>query len=225
MTGDQPFVSKTNKLIIGNMNYSSWSFRPWIAMRQVGLGFEEQIVPLFSGGYKEELLRHSPAGQVPIFIHDNTTVWGSVAILEFLADLHPDKELRPVDISVRAHARSIVGEMHSGFTALRAAMPMNMRRTPSAIDYDNDVAADIVRVDEIWSDCRTKYRELGPFLFGAFTIADAMYAPVVSRLQVYQVPVSDVSATYMETMIALDSWQEWAQLAAKEPWTIERVEL
>lgn len=225
MTDETAFVQKTNKLIIGNMNYSSWSFRPWIAMRQFGLGFEEQVVPLFSEGYKEELLNHSPAGQVPIFIHDNKTVWGSVAILEFLAELHPDKNLWSTDIALRGHARSIIGEMHSGFGALRGAIPMNVRRTPSPIDYSEDVAEDIARVDNIWSDCRNRYHEIGPFLFGDFTIADAMYAPVVSRFHVYQLPVSDTSAAYMETMMAQESWQEWYQLAAKEPWTIERLEL
>ncbi len=214
----------TNKLIIGNMNYSSWSFRPWIAMRFFGIGFEEQVIPLFSEGYKAAILEYSPAGQVPVFIHHRTAIWGSLAILEFMAEKFPDKGFWPMDVMERAQARSVVGEMHSGFSALRNAMPMNVRRTPAKIDYDADVAADIQRINRIWTHSRADFDDKGPFLFGAFSIADAMFAPVVSRFHVYDVALSKVSHDYMETMMALPVWKEWHQAAIKEPWVIENYE-
>jgi len=212
-------------LILGNKNYSSWSFRPWIAMRHTGIGFEERVIPLFAAGYKDKILAYSPAGQVPVLALDEMSIWGSVAILEYAADAFPQAALWPDDQLVRAHARSIVGEMHSGFTALRGALPMNIRRAPGAIDYDDAVAADIHRIERIWADCRERYGDGGPFLFGRFSIADAMYAPVVSRLHIYDVRVGDVARVYMDAMMALPAWREWADSSAKEPWVIDRLEL
>lgn len=212
-------------LIIGNKNYSSWSLRPWIMMRHAGIVFEESLVVLFSDDFREQVRAHRGAGgvpgQVPVLLDDGEAVWGSLAILEYLAEKFPDRGLWPADRMMRAKARSGAGEMHSGFSALRSALPMNIRIEPKAISHSDEVLADAARIEELWAECLTRNLEGGPFLFGAFGNIDAMFAPVVNRLHVYKVPVSQASRLYMDAVMALPAWQDWAAAAREEPWEYE----
>ena len=215
------------KLILGNKNYSSWSLRPWIAMRHVDIPFNEQVVRLDfdgDGPSNEHLKEYSPAGRVPVLFHGELVVWESLAILEYVAELYPDKHLWPQDRGVRAKARVAANEMHAGFGALRAELPMNIRRKPSAVEYSEAVQGDIDRIVELWTTCRAAHQEDGPFLFGAFSIADAMYAPVVNRLYVYDISLEGMAAEYSQTVLNLPSYQEWKAAAESEPWMIEAEE-
>jgi glutathione S-transferase len=202
-------------LVIGNWNYSSWSMRPWIALRTFGFEFDVSRIPLYGPGAKEEILRHSPAGKVPVLIDGTTVVWDSLAILEYLAEKKP--ALWPSDPALRARARSVAAEMHSGFPDLRQHMSMNVRkrypgkgRTPGAL-------ADVERIQAIWSAAR------GPFLFGAFSAADAMYAPVVLRFRTYEVEVRNKA--YYEAMLALPAMKEWIAAAEREGETIPQFDM
>ncbi len=212
-------------LVMGNKNFSSWSFRPWIMMRHAGITFEESLVVLYSDNFKGQVRRHPGAGhvagQVPVLLDGGEAVWGSFAILEYLADKFPDKGLWPEDIMMRAKARSGAGEIHSGFTALRSALPMNIRLEPKQIPHSDGVMADAARIEEFWAECLARNLDGGPFLFGAFGNVDAMYAPVVNRLHVYKVPVSPISRAYMDAVMALPAWREWDAAAREEPWDYE----
>jgi glutathione S-transferase len=211
------------KLILGNKNYSSWSLRPWIAMRQAGIGFDEEVVRLdfdADGPGNAHLKDYSPAGRVPVLFHGETAIWESLAILEYVAELYPEKALWPEDRPTRARARTAANEMHASFGGLRSELPMNMRRAPSKVAHSADAAGDIERVQQIWNDCRAAHANDGPFLFGAFSIADAMYAPVVSRLTVYDIALHGASAAYAETILALAAYREWKAAAEAEPWVI-----
>jgi glutathione S-transferase len=212
-------------LIIGNKNYSSWSLRPWIAMKAAGIAFEEIVIPLYREGSKERLLRYSPAGKVPVLIDDGVQVWESLAILEYLAEKFPQARLWPAEIAARAHARAIACEMHAGFQPLRQACPMNMWRPVKKRDLDGDVLANVRRIDALWADCRARFGSGGAFLFGAFGAADAMYAPVVSRFHTYAVDVGPAARDYMAAVMALPAWAEWKAVALKEPWVLPHVEL
>ncbi len=215
------------KLILGNKNYSSWSLRPWIAMRHAGIEFDEEVVQLDfdgDGPFNAHLKDYSPAGRVPVLFHGDTPIWESLAILEYVAELNPEKELWPADRLVRAQARTAANEMHASFGALRSELPMNVRREPSKVDYSPSARKDIDRVQEIWNDARAAHGDGGPFLFGSFSIADAMYAPVVSRLAVYDIALDGAATVYMETMLALPAYQEWKAAAVAEPWVIEAEE-
>src|SRR3954468_19059106 len=170
------------QLVIGNKNYSSWSLRPWIALKTLGFEFEERRIPLYGAGSKAAILEHSPAGKVPILIDGAITVWDSLAIIEYLAERFPEAGLWPADAAVRAHARSVSAEMHSGFQALRNECPMNLHRPVRPVALSADAKANIARVEEIWRECRARYGAGGPFLFGRFGGVDAMFAPVVTRL-------------------------------------------
>jgi glutathione S-transferase len=202
-------------LVIGNKNYSSWSLRPWIALKVLGIAFEEKKIALHVPGAKEAILQHSAAGKVPVLIDGATTVWDSLAILEYLAERRP--ELWPADAAERARARSVSAEMHSGFPALREHMSMNVRkrypgkgRTPASL-------AEIERIQQIWSQAK------GPFLFGAFSAADAMYAPLALRFRTYEVPVSNQA--YFDAMLALPAMREWIAAAEREPESIPEFDL
>jgi glutathione S-transferase len=213
------------KLVIGNKNYSSWSLRPWIAMKHLGLAFEEVVIPMGLPDTKAAMLKHSPNGLVPALVDGGVTVFETIAILEYLNDRHPGGGLWPADIAARAHARSVAAEMHAGFAAFRRDCPMNIRRAvrkhiPSA---DGMKAAE--RIDAIWSDCRARYGGGGPFLFGHFTNADAMFAPVVNRFHVYDVPRSAASQAYMDAVMALPAWKEWEAASRAETWTIASSEV
>ena len=216
----------TLKLVIGNKNYSSWSMRPWVAMRGSGIPFEEIFIPLYTGpADKQRILDVSKAGKVPALIDDDVTIWDSLAIIEYLAERYPDAGLWPQARAARAHARSISAEMHSGFAALRNECGMNLHRPVKAKPLSDAARADIARVQEIWIDCRTRYGAQGPFLFGAFSAADAMYAPVVHRFRTYAIDVAPLVKDYMTTMMALPAFAEWTAAGLAETIVIERLEV
>lgn len=213
-------------LILGNKNYSSWSLRPWIAMKMAGLVFDEKVIPLYAPGSREQLLRYSPAGKVPVLIDGEERVWESLAILEHLADRFPDARLWPAASAARSHARVVSAEMHAGFQALRRNCPMNLWLPPKPRPQGEEVMADVHRIEAIWADCRARFgQDAGsPFLFGAFTAADAMYAPVVARFHGFGIPVSQASRSYMDAVMALPAWREWRDAALKEPWVMQHNE-
>ena len=215
----------TLHLTIGNKNYSSWSFRPWLALKVAGIPFEETVIPLYVPGTKEQLLARSPAGKVPILQDGAVTVWESLAILEYAAEKYPEAGLWPRDPAARAHARAIATEMHAGFAPLRSQCPMNTRRPVKKLEPSVETAANVARIDAMWSDCRARFSGGGPFLFGPFSAADAMYAPVVSRLHTYDIGVGAASTAYMQAMMALPAWQEWCAAALKEEWVLQQSEV
>jgi glutathione S-transferase len=206
-------------LVVGNKNYSSWSLRPWLAMRQAGIAFDEVVIPLYRADSKAALLRHSPAGKVPALKDGSRTVWDSLAIMEYLAESFPAAGLWPNDAAARALARSISADMHAGFLALRTAMPMNLREHLPGRERGG-AAADIERVTAIWRDCRARFGDGGPFLFGAFSIADAMYAPVATRFRTYGVELDPTCQAYADAVLALPAFLEWQAAAREEPWVI-----
>ena len=216
----------TLTLVIGNKNYSSWSMRPWLALRANNIPFEEVSIPLYTDNPadKQRILSFSRAGKVPSLIDGDITVWDSLAIIEYVAERFPQARLWPEDRASRAHARSISAEMHSGFMALRNECGMNLHRPVGAIALSADAKANIARIEEIWRDCRQRYGSRGPFLFGAFSGADAMYAPVVHRFRTYAIEVGAEAKAYMETMMALPAFREWTEAGLAETLRIERFE-
>jgi glutathione S-transferase len=205
-------------LVIGNKNYSSWSFRPWIAMKAVGIAFEERVVSLSDPEFKQAIAAVSRNGKVPALDDDGVHVWESLAVLEYLAEKFPKAGLWPADARARAHARALAAEMHGSFAALRNECPMNFWRPVKRRELTADALADVARIDAMWSECRARYG--GPFLFGRFGAADAMYAPVVSRFHTYAVEVGEGSRAYMDAVMALPAWREWKEAALKEPWIL-----
>jgi glutathione S-transferase len=209
------------KLIIGNKNYSSWSLRPWIAMKVAGITFDEQVIPLYEPGSREQILKYSPAGKVPVLIDGETHIWESLAILEYLAEKFPKAGLWPADPAARGQARAVASEMHAGFQALRKNCPMNLWLPVKKRPQPDDVMENVRRIDALWSDCRSRYGKAGPFLFGSFCAADAMYAPVASRLHTYDIAVSAVSRAYIDTILALPAFAEWRAAGLKETWVMQ----
>lgn len=207
-------------LVIGNKNYSSWSLRPWLAMKMAGQSFDEMVIPLGQQATTAEIARHSPAGKVPILHHGGTAVWESIAILECLAELVPEARLWPEDREARAVARAVSAEMHSGFAALRTHMPMNIRASKAGRGRTPEVDKDIRRIVALWEDCRARFGEGGPFLFGRFSNADAMYAPVVTRFKTYGVELQGAARAYADAILALPPMVEWYAAAKVEPWSI-----
>jgi glutathione S-transferase len=212
-------------LVIANKNYSSWSLRPWLAMKVAGIPFEEIVIVLKQEDTQTRIREHSPAGKVPILKTETETIWDSLAILETLAERHPDARLWPADPVARAHARSISAEMHSGFAPLRNHYGMNVRRKIDHLAPTPEVDKDIARIEQLWADTRRDFGQGGPFLFGAFSIADAMYAPVVWRFEGYTVPVSETSRAYMDAMLALPAMREWAEASKAETAVIPAYEV
>ncbi|MFK8251066.1 glutathione S-transferase family protein [Ancylobacter terrae] len=206
----------TLKLLIGNKNYSSWSLRPWIALTAAGIPFEEVLVPLGAADFKARVAAHSPAGRVPVLIDGPATVWESIAILEHLAERFPDAGLWPADPAARAYARSIATEMHGGFGALRSAAPMNLWRPVEKLALGEAAAQDLARITERWRTARAAYGAGGDFLFGRFGAADAMYAPVASRIRTYDLPVDPVSAAYVAAIHAHPAFVAWKAEGLKE---------
>jgi glutathione S-transferase len=215
----------TLKLVIGNKNYSSWSMRPWLALRANDIAFEEVFIPLYTGvADKQRILDVARSGKVPILVDGDITIWDSLAIIEYIAERYPEKQLWPEQSARRAHARSISAEMHSGFAALRNECGMNLHRPVRAIELSDDARANIARVQDIWGDCRARYGQSGPFLFGAFGAADAMFAPVVHRFHTYAIAVTKETRRYMDTMMALPAFVEWTKAGLAETIIIERFE-
>jgi glutathione S-transferase len=212
-------------LVIGNKNYSSWSFRPWLAMKVAGVAFDETVISLEANDFKARVMAVSGAGKVPVLIDGETRVWESLAILEYLAEKFPTAALWPKDEGARAQARAVAAEMHAGFVPLRRLLPMNVWRPVKPRALDDGSKIDVARIDTIWRDCRARFAAGGPFLFGGFGAADAMYAPVIWRFHTYAVEVSDVARAYMRAMMALPAWSEWEDAARREPWVLEHDEV
>ena len=206
------------KLYVGNKNYSSWSMRPWIAMRAKGIEFEEILTPFDDDARNPKFREFSPTGKVPVLVDGEVRVWESLAILEYLHDKFPDAGFWPQNIAKRAAARAFASEMHAGFNALRSACPMNIRRPVRAIEVGEGVRRDVARIEELWRDCLDVWG--GPFLFGEFCNADAMYAPIVNRLEVYALSDHPAVAAYTKTMKAHPAWIEWEKAGIAEPWII-----
>jgi glutathione S-transferase len=211
-------------IYLGNKNYSSWSMRPWLALKQTGAEFDEVVIPLDEPTSRTTILGYSPSARVPALKHGEHTVWDSLAICEYLAELFPAARLWPEDRIERAHARSISAEMHAGFAALREHLPMNIRSSFPGRGVTPEVQADINRIVAIWIQCRTRHAAGGPFLFGHFTIADAMYAPVVTRFRTYRIPLDEIAQAYADAVWALPAVQEWAAAAKNEPMVIDSAE-
>jgi glutathione S-transferase len=209
-------------LVIGNKNYSSWSLRPWLVLRQAGISFGEVRIPLYTPESATELAKWSPSGKVPALHDGGIVVWDSLAICEYLNERFPDKQLWPRDAAVRAVARSISAEMHSGFSALRQHMSMNIRARYPGKGRTAESLADVDRIVAIWTDCRARFGGGGDFLFGRFGIADAMYAPVVLRFQTYGVALKDAAKDYADAVLALPALKAWVADAVAET---ERIEI
>jgi glutathione S-transferase len=201
-------------LVIGNKAYSSWSLRAWLLMKHAGIAFDEVRIPLYQDGHVAKIRGYSAAGKVPVLLHGATSVWESLAICEYIAERHPDKQLWPADAGTRAYGRSISTEMHAGFAALRAAMGMNVRRVLPPRGMPTEVANDVARIEAIWNDSLRRYG--GPFLLGAYSIADAMFAPVATRFKTYTVALSVSAQRYANTLLALPAMQAWYAAAALE---------
>lgn len=206
------------KLYIANKKYSSWSFRPWLALKVFGINFEEILRPLDFENNNIKYGEFSPTGKVPTLVDNGQTIWESLAIMEHIADKFPEKNLWPSNAVDKTQARCISSEMHAGFMALRSECPMNMDRKIATLEVSEKVKNDVKRIEEIWSDCLSKSK--GPFLFGEFCIADAMYAPVVNRLQIYKLSNHPAVLAYTKTMTQLPQWQEWAQAGINEEWVV-----
>lgn len=215
------------KLLIGNKCYSSWSLRAWLLMRASGIAFTEQLVLLDEPGFKEAIFAAAPGsgGTVPTLVDGEIAVWETLAICEYLHDTQPQAGIWPRDKAARAHARAISSEMHAGFTALRGACPMNLGKRFAARDRGPGVARDVERLTALWRQARERFSADGPFLYGAFSAADAMFAPVVTRLDTYSIAVDPVSRDYMQAVLALPAYREWLAAALAEPWIVAQDEV
>lgn len=203
-------------LVIGSKNYSSWSLRPWLALKQAGVDFTEICIPLDRPETASQIRQYSPSGRVPVLLHGNLTVWDSLAICEYMAEQFPDRHWYPVDPAARAIARAVSAEMHSSFQALRTHMPMNCCAQLPGVGRTPEVHQDIDRITTLWTHCRHQFGHEGLFLFGPFTIADAMYAPVILRFMTYAVELDGICKTYAEAVLGLPAMQAWLQAAEAE---------
>ncbi len=211
------------KLLIANKNYSSWSMRPWLVLKHFQIPFEEELLRLSGPGWKEAIAARSPTGRVPVLLDGDLAIPETLAIIEYLADCFPDQPIWPRDRTARALARAASAEMHSGFTALRSAAPMNLRAShPGRVDVTG-IQGDLLRLEGLWGSLLD--RSGGPFLFGAFSAADAMFAPVATRLRTYDLPVSDAASRYVDAIYALPAFQAWHADALKEPWIVPMDEI
>lgn len=210
------------KLIIANKAYSSWSYRPWILLAHFKVPFEEVVIPLDLPTTRKAILKYSPSGRLPALFDGKLEIWDTLAITEYLAEKFPAKAIWPKAKAARAHARAVSAEMHSSFQNLRGECPMNFFRTPKALELTPAALENVERIEAIWAHARTTYGKAGPFLFGKFCAADAMYAPVVNRLHVYDIKVSKTTRAYMDAMMALPAWQAWEKDALAETWRIAK---
>jgi glutathione S-transferase len=206
------------KLVIGNKNYSTWSLRPWLALRHAGIPFEEIRLSFNDVDFAATVRRLAPAsaGKVPVLLDGDVAVWDSLAITEYVAEKFPDKGLWPAAPGARAHARSVCAEMHSGFADLRSTLTMNCEAHLPGVRVKVGVQREIDRILDIWRVCRERFGAGGPFLFGAFSIADAFFAPVTQRFVVYDVPVPPAARDYVDTIQALPAMSEWVKAARAE---------
>lgn len=211
-------------LVIGTRNYSSWSLRPWLLLRHLGLHFEERQIHLDTPEFEAEVARFSPTRRVPVLIHDELVVWESLAICEYASELAQGRGW-PADPRMRALARAAAAEMHSGFGALRSACPMNARATGRRVVMTPPLARDLARIDAIWSGCRRENGELGSWLFGGFSVADAMFAPVALRARTYALPLSSLASLYCDTMLNDTHLRAWIEASAQETHVIPHDEV
>lgn len=209
------------KLIIGNKNYSSWSLRPWLLMAANDLPFEEARIALDQPDTKQKIQQYSAAGKVPVLIDDDVTVWDSLTICEYLSEQHLNGRGWPADVTARAEARAVSAEMHSGFPAIRGQMPMNCRATGRKVPMTPELEKDIARVDSLWSGCRARFSAKGPWLFGDFSIADCMFAPVASRFATYDVSLSEPAKQYQQQVLNHDKMQLWIRGGQAETEVVE----
>lgn len=214
-------------LIIGNKTYSSWSLRGWLAVKQSGLHFDEIVVPLFDDNWesrkREEDLAPS-SGKVPVMWDGDTVIWDSLAIIDYLADKVGRDRYWPKDEVARGMARSIAAEMHSGYLSLRRECPMNTRKTFTGVTVSEETRADAIRILQTWAEARSRFGTEGPYLFGTFSAADIMLAPVVTRFVTYGFTLPGFAQAYVDAMLAHPWMEDWYQAAADEPWTIRRIE-
>ena len=213
-------------LHIGNKNYSSWSLRPWLALKQSGAPFRENLIRLNQPGSKAAIAAESPSGRVPVLCHGALRLWESLAICEYLAELFPGAGLWPADRAARAVARAAATEMHAGFATLRQLLPMDIRATRSVPHRVALAGGDIARLTALWRDCLARFGRAGangagPYLFGGYCIADAMFAPAATRLHTYAVPLDPIAAAYVAAQREWPAMREWQDAAAREPWTID----
>ena len=208
----------TLRLVIANKAYSSWSLRPWIALVHFGVSFEETVIPLGQPETRARILEFSPTAKCPALIDGDIVVYESLAILEYLAETFPGLAIWPRDKAARAHARSLANEMHAGFQALRSHCPTQFLRPVRQRALTPEAQADVARIEAAWEDARARFGAGGPFLFGDFSAADAMFAPVVNRLHIYDVPVRPGTCAYMQAVQALPAWKAWIAGAEGEPW-------
>jgi glutathione S-transferase len=214
-------------LIVGNRNYSSWSLRAHMALAMTGIPFEEKVVRMFVPSYAPAMAKYKAAGKVPVLLHNGQTIWDTLAIIEYAAETWPAKNIWPKNKKARAFARSISAEMHSSFQALRNACPMNLRR-PKKLPtggISEAVSKDVARIEAIWTQCRKSYGKGRPFLFGKFTAADAMFAPVAARIDTYAIPVARSSRAYVDAILTTPAFQQWKTESAKEPWIVDEDEV
>jgi len=216
-------------IVIGNRNYSSWSMRGWLMAKIAGIEFEEVVIPLDLPETQPAIRKHSPSGRVPVLLHRGLAIWESLAIAEYLNDLKPEAGLWPSSAAARAHARAISAEIHAGFAELRNNMPMNIRASYPGKGMTPGVRADIERITGLWRDCRKRFagafQKDDGFLFGTFGAADAMYAPVVTRLRTYGVKVDSDGDAYCNAVLAHPAVKDWIDAAKHEPWLISAYEL
>ena len=208
-------------LVIGNKNYSSWSMRPWVLLTHFKIPFREILIPLFEPGSKEKVLAYSPSGKVPVLKDGKVTVWESLAICEYIAEKFSKKNIWPRDRAARAAARAVSSEMHAGFIHLRKLCPMNVRARKPLSEVPPDVQKDAARIQSLWEDCRKRFGTGGDFLFGKFSAADAMYAPVIWRFKTYGIKCAGKAHEYMSAMLELPAMKEWERAAVAEPYVIE----
>jgi glutathione S-transferase len=213
------------KLVVANKAYSSWSLRPWILLAHFKIPFEEVVIAMDRPETRGAMLKYAPTGKCPSLHDGKIAVWESLAIMEYVAEQYPEKAIWPKGKAARAHARSLASEMHAGFQALRQECPTNFRRAPKAITLSADAKADVARIEAAWAGAREAFGKSGPFLFGRFSAADAMFAPVVNRFHAYAIPVSPATRSYMDAVMALPAWKAWIADGEAEPWRIEKYEM
>jgi glutathione S-transferase len=211
-------------LVVANKGYSSWSFRVFILMRHFAIPFDEIAIALGEAQTRMNILKYSPSARCPALIDGDLVIWDSLAILEYLAETYPDVPVWPRARAARGVARALAAEMHSGFQALRVHLPMNMRQSVKRRELTPEAAADVARIEAAWSEARQKFGAGGDFLFGGFGAADAMFAPVVNRLHIYDVPVSAATRAYMNAVMALSAYRDWQADAAAETWRVAKYE-
>jgi glutathione S-transferase len=211
----------TLRLAIVNKAYSSWSLRPWMVLTHFKIPFEETVIPMARPETRSEILKFSPTGKCPALVDGDIVVWESLAIIEYLAEKFPDSPIWPREKAARAHARALSNEMHGGFLALRNHCPTQFLRPVRKIALTPEVEADVARIEAAWADAKARFGAGGPFLYGAFSAADAMFAPVVNRFQTYDVSVGPAARTYKSAITELPAWKAWIAGAEGEPWRID----